>query len=68
MVRLVDDPVMGEFHIPGNPIRMSAQAEEPDLTAAALGEHNAQVLRELGYSDERIAAMEAAGVLVSGPT
>jgi len=68
MVRLVDDPVIGPLHIPGNPLRMSAQPEEPVLTAPTLGEHNGAILRELGIDDDRIAAMEAAGVLASGPT
>jgi len=68
MVRVVEDAVVGEVHIPGNPLRLSAQPEEPHLVAPALGEHNAAVLRELGFGDERIASMQAAGVLMSGPT
>jgi CoA:oxalate CoA-transferase len=68
MVRLIDDPVMGQFHIPGNPLRMSAQAVEPDLVAPLLGQHNGDVLRELGYSTDQIESMAAGGVLHSGPT
>jgi len=67
MVRLIDDPVMGSFHVPGNPIRLSAQPDDPDLVAPLLGEHNAAVLRELGYTDEHIAALEGRGVLRSKP-
>jgi CoA:oxalate CoA-transferase len=68
MVRLVDDPLIGQVHIPGNPLRLSAQPEEPHLVAPLLGEHNAQVLGELGFGDDHVAALEAAGVLASGPT
>jgi crotonobetainyl-CoA:carnitine CoA-transferase CaiB-like acyl-CoA transferase len=68
MVRVVDDPIIGPMHIPGNPLRMSAQPCEPQLTAPLLGEHNTAVLRELGFGDDRISSMEAAGVLVTGPT
>jgi crotonobetainyl-CoA:carnitine CoA-transferase CaiB-like acyl-CoA transferase len=68
MVRLIDDPLMGQFHIPGNPLRMSAQPDELDLVAPLLGEHNAAVLGELGYTDTQIADLEAAGVVRSAPT
>ncbi|MEZ5218503.1 MAG: CoA transferase [Ilumatobacteraceae bacterium] len=68
MVRLVDDPILGEVHIPGNPIRLSAQPEEPHLVAPTLGQHNGEVLRELGYDDAAIAAMEASNVLADAPT
>ena len=64
-VRVVPDPVLGEIAIPGNPIRLSAQPDDLDLTAPLLGEHNAAVLRELGYSDAVIAELTSAGVLRS---
>ncbi|MGD9749893.1 MAG: CoA transferase, partial [Acidimicrobiia bacterium] len=58
------DPVLGEVLIPGYPFKFSAQPELPELEAPLLGEHNAAVLRAvLGYDDERIAALEASGVL-----
>ncbi|MEZ5264329.1 MAG: CoA transferase [Acidimicrobiales bacterium] len=64
MVRHVPDPVLGEVLIPGYPFKFSAQPELPELVAPLLGEHNAAVLRAvLGYDDERIAALEASGVL-----
>ena len=61
-------PILGEVHIPGNPLRMSAQTEEPDLVAPLLGEHNAEVLHDLGYDDAQIAAWYESGVLASAPT
>ena len=66
MVRMVDDPVLGEVMIPGYPFKFSAQPELPDLVAPLLGEHNTAVLADiLGYDDERIAALEAKEVLYS---
>jgi len=68
MVRLVDDPLMGQFHIPGNPLRLSAQPEELELVAPLLGQHNAAVLGELGYTETQITELETAGVVRSAPT
>lgn len=66
MVRTVPDPVLGTVTIPGNPLRFSEQPGDLDLVAPLLGEHNAEVLAELGYDAERIAALHDAGVLRRG--
>ncbi len=67
MVRHIEDPVMGPLAVPGFPLRFSAQPERLDLAAPLLGEHNQAVLGGvLGYDQARIAALDAAGVLVSG--
>jgi CoA:oxalate CoA-transferase len=59
--------VFGEFEAPGFPLRFSAFPERLPLEAAMLGEHNHEVLSQvLGYSAERIRALEDAGVLHSG--
>ena len=64
-VRDIVDPVLGQFSIPGFPLRFSAQPDLPDLTAPLLGEHNGTVLAEmLGYDEAQIAALEAKGVLM----
>jgi crotonobetainyl-CoA:carnitine CoA-transferase CaiB-like acyl-CoA transferase len=39
------------------------QAQAPSRGAARLGEHSAEVLRELGFSDEQIGSLAAQGVL-----
>ena len=63
-IRRVEDPVLGALHIPGFPLRFSAQPELPTLVAPLLGEHNAQVLSTvLGYGAEQIATLEASGVI-----
>jgi CoA:oxalate CoA-transferase len=67
-VRKVNDPILGEFDLPRSAMRFSAQPDEPKLAAPLLGEHNAEVLRAyLGYSAERVAELEAAGVLHRAP-
>jgi crotonobetainyl-CoA:carnitine CoA-transferase CaiB-like acyl-CoA transferase len=67
MVREVTDPLAGTFAIPGFPIKFSdAPEDEPELPTANLGQHNAEVLRELlGYDDAVVAALEAEGLLAS---
>ncbi len=64
MVREVPDPVLGRVTIPGFPLKFSATPELPDIQAPLLGEHGAQVLKEvLGYSDVLIAELRRDGVL-----
>jgi crotonobetainyl-CoA:carnitine CoA-transferase CaiB-like acyl-CoA transferase len=66
-VRTIRDRFLGEFDIPGFPMRFSEYGEL-DLEAPTLGEHNAQILGEyLGYSSARIDELDAAGVLRRGP-
>jgi crotonobetainyl-CoA:carnitine CoA-transferase CaiB-like acyl-CoA transferase len=66
-VRTIKDRIFGEFEAPGFPLRFSAFPERLPLEAAVLGEHNDEVLSGyLGYSQERIRALETEGVLKSG--
>ncbi|MGE0844151.1 MAG: CoA transferase, partial [Pseudonocardia sp.] len=46
-------------------VRVGAPGEDrvPTRAAPAMGEHTDAVLRGLGYDDDRIAALRAAGVL-----
>lgn len=63
-VRTISDRALGEFDIPGMPLRFSAFPDELELDAPFLGEHNAEVLRNLlGYDAARIAALADQGVL-----
>jgi crotonobetainyl-CoA:carnitine CoA-transferase CaiB-like acyl-CoA transferase len=67
VVRTVKDRHLGEFEVPGFPMRFSGYGRHPEMEAPFLGEHNDAVLREhLGYSAERIAALEREGVLHRG--
>jgi len=66
-VRNVDDPALGRFQIPGNPVRFSAFPQPDHLTAPRLGEHNGEVLsRLLGYPAAQIERLEQSGVLQRG--
>jgi CoA:oxalate CoA-transferase len=67
-VRTVHDRFLGDFDVPGFPMRFSKFPGQMPLDAPTLGEHNEVVLRDyLGYSPERIRALEADGVLHHGP-
>jgi crotonobetainyl-CoA:carnitine CoA-transferase CaiB-like acyl-CoA transferase len=63
-VRTIDDPVMGEFQIPGMPLRFSDFPDELPLEAVALGESNREILSGyLGYSDADIDGLYEAEVI-----
>jgi crotonobetainyl-CoA:carnitine CoA-transferase CaiB-like acyl-CoA transferase len=63
-VTTVEDEFIGKFDVPGFPMRFSAFPEELQLPAPALGQHNAEVLRNyLGYLPEQIEKLEADGIL-----
>lgn len=51
------------FRMPGIVPKLSATPGGVQWTGPALGEHNAQVLGELGYGAEQIAALKAAGAI-----
>jgi crotonobetainyl-CoA:carnitine CoA-transferase CaiB-like acyl-CoA transferase len=64
-VRTVSDRSGGQIKIPGRPWHFADQptADEGQL-AAHQGEHNAEILKELGFSAAQIVAFEASGALV----
>ena len=67
VVRTVSDRFLGEFDVPGFPLRFSECPRHPELVAPILGEHNRTVLTDyLGYSAERIEALERDHVLHQG--
>jgi CoA:oxalate CoA-transferase len=64
-VRRVRDPFIGEFEIPGMPVKLSAWPPRQEIKAPLLGEDNENVLREwLEMSGEEISSLYAQGVLV----
>jgi CoA:oxalate CoA-transferase len=63
-VRQVNDAQIGPFAIPGNPARYSAWTKQPELRADLLGEHNEEILRDLGLSDDDIAGLYSEKVIV----
>jgi CoA:oxalate CoA-transferase len=63
----VKDRFLGEFDVPGFPLRFSEYPRGQLGDAPTLGEDNASILREyLDYSPDRIAKLEAEGVLRNG--
>jgi crotonobetainyl-CoA:carnitine CoA-transferase CaiB-like acyl-CoA transferase len=67
-IQKVHDRLLGDFEIPGFPLRFSAFPERLELEAPFLGEHNAKILTEyLGYPREQIRRLEQDGVLQGQP-
>jgi CoA:oxalate CoA-transferase len=65
-VRKIRDRIIGEYDIPGVPLRFSDFPTELELQAPFLGEHNAEILGGLGYSADKISELEKAGILMRG--
>src|SRR5262249_47571271 len=64
-VRRVRDEAIGEFDIPGPPVKFSRWADRNEIAADRLGEHNEEVLRKLlSLTDEEIAGLYADKVIV----
>jgi crotonobetainyl-CoA:carnitine CoA-transferase CaiB-like acyl-CoA transferase len=67
-IRRVKDALIGEFDIPGLPVKFSRWPDPGDIAADRLGEHNEQVLRELlSLSDQEIDGLYADRVVVRDP-
>lgn len=65
-VKTIQDRFLGEFDVPGFPMRFSGYGEL-SLEAPTLGEHNHSILAEyLGYTAARVNELGAAGVIHSG--
>ena len=59
----LDHPTEGRVRQMGSPLRLSDTPPAFRNFAPLLGEHTAPVMRELGYSDEDLKRLEAAGVI-----
>jgi crotonobetainyl-CoA:carnitine CoA-transferase CaiB-like acyl-CoA transferase len=64
-IRTIEDPVFGQFQVPGMPLRFSNfPLRDPGL-APFLGQHNAEILdRYCGIDDAAVERLTAAGVLI----
>lgn len=60
----IDDPVAGHKKLMGSPFKLSGLPDLDPTPPPRLGQHNAEILRDLlGYSDDKITALQEAGVL-----
>ena len=63
---VLDYPGVGRARMIDTPVRLSGNPGEVGARAPGLGEHTESVLKELGYSTERIGELERGGVVVRG--
>ena len=52
-----------DLQMPGNPVKLSDSPAHRFVRPPGLGEHTDQVLADLGYSAERLAALRTQGVI-----
>lgn len=63
-IRTITDPIMGEFQIPGMPLRFSKYEVDESIEAPTLGQHNEEVLSTLlKYSAEQISELNNKQIL-----
>lgn len=63
MRQRVPHPTAGEMQLPGCPMKFDGHSTDPRRHPPLLGEHTDEVLAELGYDEERIAALHENGIL-----
>ena len=63
----VTHPVVGRQATMGAPFRYASVEHWLERAAPTLGQHNAEILHELGYDDERVAALAAKKVIGDWP-
>jgi crotonobetainyl-CoA:carnitine CoA-transferase CaiB-like acyl-CoA transferase len=62
-----DRGTVGDYKLVPPPVRFSRTPAEVRRSAPLPGEHNREVLREVGLSDEEIGDLERGGILGQGP-
>lgn len=62
IIKEIDHPVAGKFKAIGTPIEFSATPPTIRRTSPALGEHNEEILRELGFGEKDIERFKNAGI------
>jgi crotonobetainyl-CoA:carnitine CoA-transferase CaiB-like acyl-CoA transferase len=58
-----EHPAAGTVRQPRHPVRFASSATPVPETAAQLGQHSDEILREIGRSEEAIVALREAGVV-----
>lgn len=64
VIRTIEDPILGEFQIPGMPLRFSKYDVPKDIVAPTLGQHNEEILTTfLKYDAKKIGELKEKKVL-----
>jgi crotonobetainyl-CoA:carnitine CoA-transferase CaiB-like acyl-CoA transferase len=63
MLTEVDHPVAGRVRMTGFNVKLTQTPSTMRLAAPTLGQHTRQILRRLGYHDEAIDELKAAGAI-----
>jgi crotonobetainyl-CoA:carnitine CoA-transferase CaiB-like acyl-CoA transferase len=63
MVAELTHPEYGPLKVLGIPIKLSDTPGVVENAPAKFGEHNAEVLRSLGFADDDVAQLEKSGVI-----
>ena len=65
----VEHPKVGLMKVPNFPVKLSETPGEVKMAAPLLGQHNREILMGiLGYTEERIAELEKAGIIYTDKT
>jgi len=60
---VVDHPTIGPMRLAGVPVHFDKTPGRIQQPAPTLGQHTEEILREYGYDDATIAALELKGVI-----
>ena len=58
IIKEIEHPVAGTYKAIGTPIEFSETPPEIRRPAPLLGQHNEEILQQLGYSSQEIAALK----------